>query len=103
MHAIVPVASWARVWSTGRATSVPGTSSPRTRCSSRIVRASEAMPRSVSQERADPLGGVERFARPHGPDPAAVGKRLVDREVQPLLALLHLRAVERALARRGGD
>src|SRR5919197_4547295 len=43
MHAIVPVASWASVWSTRSAISWPGTSSPRSRCSSRIVRASEAI------------------------------------------------------------
>src|SRR6266542_1649348 len=47
MQAIVPVASWASVWSTRSAISCPGTSSPRSRCSSRIVRAREAIPESI--------------------------------------------------------
>src|SRR5215210_601573 len=45
MSAIVPVASWASVWSTRSAISAPGRSSPRTRCSSRIAWASEVIPR----------------------------------------------------------
>src|SRR5205823_1139855 len=53
MHAIVPVASCARVWSTRSAISWPGTSSPRSRCSSRIVRASEAITQSIPEPPPD--------------------------------------------------
>src|SRR5947209_17730305 len=38
MHAIVPVASCSRVWSTLRAIGLPGSSSPSTRCSFSIWR-----------------------------------------------------------------
>src|SRR4051794_16168880 len=38
MHAIVPVASWRSVWSTLSAIGSPGSRSPSTRCSSRILR-----------------------------------------------------------------
>src|SRR5688500_1395663 len=100
--AIVPVASCASVWSTWRAISVPGTSSPRTRCSSRMLRASDGIP-SVSQERADPLDGREILAVLHGPDGAAMRERLVDGEVEPVLGALHARPVDRALSVLDGD
>src|SRR5436309_13595371 len=88
MQAIVPVASWASVWSTRRPISCPGTSSPRSRWSSRIVRAREAIglqlkgtvplgdgrwlrllrvagePRPDLEVLADPLLEVERAERP---------------------------------------
>src|SRR5205085_12351746 len=92
---MVPVASWASAWSMRRAISWPGTSSPRSRCSSRIVRAREATP-SVSQERSDPLDGIEVAAVLDDPDRAAVRERLVHGEVEAVRALLHPRAVERA-------
>src|SRR5207244_4308946 len=104
MQAIVPVASCASVWSTRSAISCPGTSSPRSRCSSRIVRARDAIsqsipeaPRgaSVAEHGADALDRVEVLALAQRPDRPAVGKRLVHCEVEPVLALLHARAVQR--------
>src|SRR5215831_2740114 len=107
MHAIVPVASWASVWSTRSAISWAGTSSPRSRCSSRIVRAREAIDlrllNSVAQDRADALDRLEVLALLEGPDRAAVSQRLVQGEIEPVAALLHLRPVERAVPRLGGD
>src|SRR6185437_5463376 len=107
MQAIVPVASCASVWSTRRAISWPGTSSPRSRCSSRIVRAREAIDlrllNSVAQDRADSLDRVEVLALPQCPDGAAVRERLVHCEVESVAALLHLRSVERTRPRLGGD
>lgn len=57
MQAIVPVASCARVWSTRSAISCPGMSSPRSRCSSRIVRASEAIAQSIPERDPDARSG----------------------------------------------
>src|SRR5919109_1368983 len=100
--AIVPVASCASVWSTRSAISVPGTRSPRTRWSSRIVRARDGTP-SVSQERADALDGLEVMVMAHGPDRPTVDERLVHGEVEAVVRPLHARAVERALAVLDGD
>src|SRR5204863_10117167 len=50
----------------------------------------------VSQERPDPLDGFQVVALAERPDGAAVGERLVDGKVEAVLALLHLRAVQRA-------
>src|SRR5207344_845073 len=104
MQAIVPVASCASAWSMRNAISCPGTSSPRSRWSSRIVRASEAIakeyssPGLVPQERADALDRLEVAAlaqRPHG---AAVRECLMHGEVEPVAALLHPGPVEWARA-----
>src|SRR5204863_2083045 len=108
MQAIVPVASWASVWSTRSAISCPGTRSPRSRCSSRIVRASEAIAQSIpesaspagasiTQERADALARFEVLAPAKRTHRATVVEGLVHGEVDPVLALLHRRSVERAL------
>src|SRR5213078_4511105 len=51
---------------------------------------------SVTQEGADALDGLEVVALAERPDRAAVGERLVHGKVEAVLALLHLRAVQRA-------
>src|SRR4029078_2344463 len=101
MQAIVPVASCARVWSPRSAISRPGVSSPRSRWSSRIARAREAIAssipeafhfvlESVTQERADAFDRLEVVAGAQRADGAAVRERLVDGEVEAVLALLEL-------------
>src|SRR5919108_4508531 len=116
--AIVPVASCASVWSTRSPISVPGTSSPRTRCSSRIVRAREAIrlnycgrgllrpavvgagharPASVPEQSPDPLVRREILPVAHRPDRPAVRERLVDGEIETAFVRLETRPVERAL------
>src|SRR5436190_19042589 len=57
----------------------------------------------VSQERPDPLDGFQVVALAERPDGAAVGERLVDGEVEAVLALLHLGAVEWARPAFGAE
>src|SRR5207247_6141933 len=52
---------------------------------------------AVTQYGADALDRVEVLVLAQRPDRAAVGKRLVHCEIQPVPALLHLRAVQRAV------
>ena len=53
--------------------------------------------RSVPQEGADSFCGSEILVCGDGPDRAAVGDRLVHGEIEPVVAMVHLGAVERAL------
>src|SRR5205823_2298684 len=57
-----------------------------------------AIQRLITEQRPDALDGLEVVAAQHRPRRAAVRERLVDREVEPVLTRLELRAVERALA-----
>src|SRR5436309_6205144 len=78
---MVPVASWASAWSTRSAISWPGTTSPRSRCSSRIVRASDAIASSLV--RSQP-----------GPDLEVVAPSLLEMEraQRPLVAIANVRS-----------
>src|SRR6266550_437622 len=57
----------------------------------------------VTQKRADPLDGIEILVVPESKDAPAVRERLVDREVETVVTLLHLRSVERARSSLGAD
>src|SRR6266566_8269387 len=50
---------------------------------------------SVSQERSDPLDGIEIAPVRDRPDSSTMSERLVHSEVEPVLALVHPSAVER--------
>src|SRR3954468_14096274 len=57
----------------------------------------------VAQQRADPFDGIEILVVPESKDAPAVRERLVDREVETVVTLLHLRSVERARSSLGAD